>query len=144
MKRVRQPSREKIDPMTRLSQETIAIIGVFVTLIGVSVALGALIVTTTGELRDEIQAVRVEGRADRETIRVEGRADRETIQAEGRADRETIRAEGRADREALEKRMARFEEHIIRLTERQSALGGLVEGLRHRQLTTAGSNDAPG
>ena len=108
--------------MTRLSQETIAIIGVFVTLIGVGVALGALIVTTTGELRDEIQAVRVEGRADREAIR----------------------AEGRADREALEKRMARFEEHIIRLTERQSALGGLVEGLRHRQLTTAGSNDAPG
>ena len=108
--------------MTRLSQETIAIIGVFVTLIGVSVALGALIVATTGELRDEIQAVRVEGRADRETIQ----------------------AEGRADREALEKRMARFEEHIIRLTERQSALGGLVEGLRHRQLTTAGSNDTPG
>ena len=97
--------------MTRLSQETIAIIGVFVTLIGVSVALGALIVTTTNELRDEIQAVR---------------------------------AEGRADREALEKRMAQFEEHIIRLTEQQSALGGLVEGLRHRQMTAAGSSDTPG
>ena len=119
--------------MTRLSQETIAIIGVFVTLIGVSVALGALIITTTNELRDEIQAVRAEGRADRETIR-----------AEGRADRKTIRAEGRADREALEKRMAQFEEHIIRLTEQQSALGGLVEGLRHRQLSAAGSNDTPG
>ena len=130
--------------MTRLSQETIAIIGVFVTLIGVSVALGALIVTTTNELRDEIQAVRAEGRADRETIRAEGRADRETIRAEGRADRKTIRAEGRADREALEKRMAQFEEHIIRLTERQSALGGLVEGLRHRQMTAAGSSDTPG
>ena len=54
--------------MIRLSQETIAIIGVFVTLIGVSVALGALIITTTNELRGEIQAVRAEGRADRETI----------------------------------------------------------------------------
>ena len=130
--------------MPKLSQETIAIIAVFVAVIGVGVTLGALILTTTSGLRDEIQAVRTEGRADREAIRAEGRADREAIRAEGRADREAIRAEGRADREALEKRMARFEEHIIRLTEQQGALTGLVEGLRYRQPTAPGPNDPPG
>ena len=117
------------DPMIRVSQETIAIIGVFVTLIGVSVALGALIVATTGELRGEIQAVRDEIR---------------DVRNEGRADREAIRAEGRAWRETMERRMARFEEHIIRLTEQQGALGGLVEGLRRRQPTAADTNNPPG
>ena len=107
--------------MPKLSQETIAIIAVFVAVIGVGVTLGALILTTTGGLRDEIQAVRTEGRADREAIR----------------------AEARADREAFEERMARFEDHIIRLTEQQGALGGLVEGLRQRQPTAAGPSDLP-
>ena len=104
--------------MPRLNQETIAIIGV-------GIALGALILTTTGGLRDELRAVRAEARADREAIR-----------AEGRADREAIRAEGRAAREA-------FEEQIIRLTEQQGALGGLVEGLRLRQLAADASGDRP-
>ena len=104
--------------MPRLNQETIAILGV-------GIALGALILTTTGELRDELRAVRAEARADREAIR-----------AEGRAAREAIRAEGRADREA-------FEEQIIRLTEQQGALGGLVEGLRLRQLAADASDDRP-
>ena len=39
---------------------------------------------------------------------------------------------------------ARFEEQILRLTEQQGALVGLVEGLRHRQPTAAGQNDPPG
>ena len=95
------------DPMSRLNQETIAIIGV-------GIALGALILTTTGGLRDELRAVR----------------------AEARADREAIRAEARADREA-------FEEQIIRLTEQQGALGGLIEGLRLRQLAADASDDRP-
>ena len=115
--------------MPRLNQETIAIIGV-------GIALGALILTTTGGLRDELRAVRAEARADREAIRAEARADREAIRAEARADRETLRAEARADREA-------FEEQIIRLTEQQGALGGLVEGLRLRQLAADASNDQP-
>ena len=93
--------------MSRLNQETIAIIGV-------GIALGALILTTTGGLRDELRAVR----------------------AEARADREAIRAEARADREA-------FEEQIIRLTEQQGALGGLIEGLRLRQLAADASDDRP-
>ena len=39
--------------MTRLNQGTIAVIGV-------GIALGALILTTTGGLRDELRAVRAE------------------------------------------------------------------------------------
>ncbi len=93
--------------MSRLNQETIAIIGV-------GIALGALILTTTGGLRDELRAVR----------------------AEASADREAIRAEARADREA-------FEKQIIRLTEQQGALGGLLEGLRLRQLAADASDDRP-
>ncbi len=47
-----------------------------------------------------------------------------------------VRAEARADREA-------FEEQIIRLTEQQGALGGLLEGLRLRQLAADASDDRP-
>ena len=126
--------------MTRLNQETIAIIGV-------GIALGALILTTTGGLRDELRADRAEARAEREAIRAEARADREAIRAEAHADREAIRAEARADREAIraEARADReaFEEQIIRLTEQQGALGGLLEGLRQRQLAADASNARP-
>ena len=82
--------------MSRLNQETIAIIGV-------GIALGTLILTTTGGLRNELRAVRAEARADREA----------------------------------------FEEQIIRLTEQQGALGGLLKGLRLRQLAADASGDRP-
>ena len=97
--------------MPHLRQETIAIIGVGVALavLGLSVAAG---------LRDEIRAVR----AEVEAVRVEARADRDAIRAEARADREADRAEARADREE-------FQRQILRLTERQGELTGLVEGL---------------
>ena len=138
--------------MPRLSQEMI-------TIIGVGIALAALILTTTSGLRGEIQAVRVEAHADREAMRAEAHADREAMRAEARAsreamraeahaDREAIRAQARADREAFEQRVtrldAKFEQHIIRLTEQQGALSGLVEGLRHRQLSATGSDDPSG
>ena len=144
--------------MPRLSQETIA-------LIGVGIALGALILTTTGGLREEIQAVRAEARADRE--RAERRleaferrmaADQEKAEKrleafERRMAADQERAEKRleafekrmaADQERAERRMADFEREIIRLTEQQGTLGGLVEGLRHRQPVGVGSNDPPG
>ena len=97
--------------MPHLRQETVAIIGVGVALavLGLSVAAG---------LRDEIRAVR----AEVEAVRVEARADRDAIRAEARADREADRAEARADREE-------FQRQILRLTERQGELTGLVEGL---------------
>ena len=57
--------------MSRLSQETLAIIGV-------GVALAALNLAGTAGLRGEIQAVRAEARADRETMR----AAHETFQSQ--------------------------------------------------------------
>jgi len=77
--------------MSGLSQETLAIIGA-------TIALAALILTSTAGLRGEIQAVR----------------------AEARADREAMRAEARADRQA-------FQEQILRLTEQQGVLSGQIE-----------------
>ena len=108
--------------MPRLSQETIA-------LIGVGIALGALVLTTTSRLHGDIQAIRAEARTDRE-------ASERRLEA---FERRTA-----ADRETSERRMIDFERQIIRLTEQQGTLGGLVEGLRHRQAVGAGSNDPPG
>ena len=56
--------------MHKLSQETLAIIGA-------TIALAALILTSTAGIRGEIQAVRVEIR----DVRIEARADRETFQS---------------------------------------------------------------
>jgi len=102
--------------MSRLSQETLAIIGA-------TVALAALILTSITGVRGEIQAVRDEARADRQAMRAEAHADREAIRAEARADREAMRAEARADRQA-------FQEQILRLTEQQGGLGGQIEIIR--------------
>ena len=55
--------------MPKLSQETLA-------MIGVGIGLAALIVTATAGLRGEVQAIRAEMR----DIRTEARADRETFQ----------------------------------------------------------------
>ncbi len=126
--------------LSRLSQETLAILGV-------GVALAALMLTSISGLRTEIQAVQTEARADREavraeiqTVRVEARADRgvvraeiQAVRAEARADREALRAEARADREALraEARADReaFQSHILRLTEQQGVLSARLDGL---------------
>ena len=56
---------------SRLSQETLAIVGV-------GVALAALILTVSVGVRGEIQAVRAEARADREAMR----AAHETFQSQ--------------------------------------------------------------
>ena len=55
--------------------------------------------------------------------RAEARADREILRAEARADRTEAQAAREADREA-------FEQHIIRLTQGQSRLTGIVEQMR--------------
>ena len=133
--------------MPRLSQETIA-------LIGVGIALGALVLTTTSRLHGDIQAIRAEARADREASerRLEAferrtAADREASERRLEASDRRLEAFERrtaADRETSERRMIDFERQIIRLTEQQGTLGGLVEGLRHRPPVGAGSNDPPG
>ena len=105
--------------MSRLSQETLAILGV-------GVALAALILTDSVGVRGEFQAVRAEIQA---------------VQTEARADREAMRAEARADREAFQEQILRLaeqhQEQILRLTEQQGVLGGQVEVIRN-QLVTGG------
>ena len=98
--------------MFKLSQETIAIVTVGLTLAGLDYY-------GRSEARADREAIRAEIRADREAIRAEARADR----AENQAAREAIRAENRADREA-------FEKHITRLTQEQSRVAGIVEQMR--------------
>ena len=99
--------------MFKLSQETIAIVTVGLTLLGSSLYATARI---EDRIRDEIQAVRVEI----QSVRAESSADRRTLREEACADREAIREEARADREA-------FERHIIRLTREQGRIAGIVE-----------------
>ena len=79
--------------MPRLSQETL-------TIIGASIALAALILTSSAGVRGEIQAVRDELRAE---IR-------------------DVQAEARTDREA-------FQSHILRLTEQQGILSARLDGI---------------
>ena len=98
--------------MFKLSQETIAIVTVGLTLAGLDYY-------GRSEARADREAIRAEIRADREAIRAEARADR----VENQAAREAIRAENRADREA-------FEKHITRLTQEQSRVAGIVEQMR--------------
>ena len=86
--------------MSRLSQETLAIIGV-------GVALAALILTSIAGVRGEIQAVRDELRVEIQAVRTEARADREAM----RADHET------------------FQNHILRLTEQQGVLRARLDGI---------------
>ena len=100
--------------MPRLSQETLAILGV-------GVALAALILTDSAGVRGEFQAVRAEFQA----VRVEIQA----VRAEAHTDREAMRAEARADRRA-------FQEQILRLTEQQGVLGGQVEIIRNQIAVT--------
>ena len=107
--------------MSRLSQETLAILGV-------GVALAALILTDSVGVRGEFQAVRAEARADREAMR-----------AEARAERQAIRAEARADREAFQSQILRltegFQSQVLRLTEQQGVLSARIDGLRDPPAT---------
>ena len=60
--------------MSRLSQETL-------TIIGASIALAALILASTGGIRSEMRDIRAEARADRGALRAEARADRNMFQS---------------------------------------------------------------
>ena len=104
----------------RLSQETIAIVGS-------AIALATLILTATGNIRDEARADRAAWEAESRQIRAEAQAHRDAADAQARADREAWerrlaevtaewRAESRADRE-------HFQREILRLTGETARLG---------------------
>ena len=108
--------------MSRISQETLAIIGV-------GVALAALILTSSAGVRGEIQAVRDDLRVEIRDVRAEARAERQAMRAEARADREALQAEARADREAMRADHETFQHNILRLTEQQGILRARLDGI---------------
>ena len=89
--------------MPRISQETL-------TILGVGVALAALIFTSIAGMRNEFQA------------------EFQAVRAEARADREALRAEARADREAMRAEHETFQNHILRLTEQLGILRVRLDG----------------
>ena len=107
---------------SRLSQETLAIIGV-------GVALAALNIASTAGLRGEIQAARDEARAERQAIRVEASAERQAMRVEASAERQAMRVEASADREAMHVRHETFRNQILRLTEQQGVLRARLDGV---------------
>ena len=112
--------------MFKLSQETIAIVSVGATLAAIIVATAAILFTQNSNIRADIQAMRVEARADR----AESQAAREAIRDEGRAERESLRAENRADREAWQAEMRALREDAGTDREAVSRLSGIVEQMR--------------
>ena len=88
-------------PVFKLSQETIAILTIGLTILGT-------VLYTTGRIEDRIDRIQSEARADRAAWQEEIRI---------------LRVESRADRET-------FEKHITRLTQEQSRLTGIVEQMR--------------
>ena len=85
--------------MPRLNQETLAIIGV-------GIALAALILTSTAGIRGEIQSVRDELRGEIRDVRIEARTDRDM-----------------------------FQSHILRLTEQQGMLSARLDGVADQPAT---------
>ena len=90
--------------MSRLSQESL-------TIIGVGIALAALNFTSIAGLRGEIHDFRNELRAEIRDVRIEARNDRNALRAEARADREM------------------FQNHILRLTEQQGILRARLDDI---------------
>ena len=116
--------------MSKLSQETIAVVSVGATLAAIIVAAVAILFTqnsnTRTEIRTDIQAIRAEGRAEREAIRAEDRADREAFEQHIAR----LRDEGRADREAWQAEMRALREDAGADREAVSRLSGIVEQMR--------------
>ena len=105
--------------MSRLSQETIAVIGV-------GIALAVLFVTVTNDIRTEARADRAAFQAESAWLREEARADRAAFQAESAR----LREEARADREAWQAEMRKLRAEAGGDREMLSRLTGIVEGLR--------------
>ena len=119
--------------MLKLSQETIAIVTVGLTLATLVLTLAGFVISSTSDIRAEARADRAAWQAESVRLRDEGRADRQALRDEARADRAAwqaenalLRDEARTDREA-------FEKHITRLTQGQSQLTGIVEQMRTAQ-----------
>ena len=92
----------------RLSQETLAIIGV-----------GAVLaVTTTHDMRAESRALRAEAQADREALRAEARADRKAFEEKF---------------DAVNRKFETIQSEILRLTKGQAGLAAEVAQLAAKE-----------
>ena len=105
--------------MFKLTQESVAVVTVGLTLAALILTLAGFVIGSTNDIRAEARADRAAWQAEAQSLRAEARADREAWQAEV----QSLRAEARADREA-------FEKHITRLTREQGQLTGIVEQMR--------------
>ena len=103
--------------MSRLSQESL-------TIAGASIALAALILTSSAGIRGEIQSVRDELRGEIQSVRDELRGEIRDVRIEIR----DVRVEARADREL-------FQSHILRLTEQQGILSARLDGIADQPAT---------
>ena len=128
------PGAERSKRKFPLTQETLAILAVGVTLLTTALVTTARIESRIDQIRVEAREDRAEALALREAHRLEARAAREAHRLEAREaldrqrealDRqiEAQRAEGREYREA-------FARQIAALTRGQAHLNGLVEGLQ--------------
>ena len=98
--------------MFKLTQESVAIMTVGLTLAALVLTLAGFVIGSTNDIRAEARADRAAWQAEAQSLRAEARADREALHAEARADREA------------------FEKHITRLTREQGRLTGIVEQMR--------------
>lgn len=92
--------------MSRISQETL-------TIIGATIALAAVILTSTAGVRDDL-------RAEIQDVRAEIR---------------DVRAEARADRDAMRAELETFRNQILRLTEQQGVLSTRLDRIRDPSAT---------
>ena len=98
--------------MFKLTQESVAIVTVGLTLAALVLTLAGFVIGSTNDIRAEARADRAAWQAEAQSLRAEARADREALHAEARADREA------------------FEKYITRLTREQGRLTGIVEQMR--------------
>ena len=109
--------------MLKLTQETVAIVTVGLTLATLVLTLAGFVISSTNDIRDEARADRAAWQAEAQSLRDEARDEARADRAAWQAEAQNLRDEARADREA-------FEKHITRLTQGQSQLTGIVEQMR--------------
>ena len=108
--------------MPRLNQETLAILGV-------GVALAALILSSTAGIRGEIQSVRDELRGEIQSVRDELRGEIQSVRDELRGEIRDVRIEVRDVRVEARADRDMFQSHILRLTEQQGILNARLDGV---------------
>ena len=109
--------------MLKLTQETIAIGTVGLTLATLVLTLAGFVISSTNDIRDEARADREAWQAEAQSLRAAWQAEAQSLRAAWQAEAQSLRDEARADREA-------FEKHILRLTQQQSQLTGVVDQMR--------------